>query len=151
MLAFRQDGPLVTAETGAGAITWDARRGGQMTRFAVKSGQGSRELIREGVWPAFEMEAEGRRLRLADAAAGLEVVFRGADEAEFVARAKVGGADVEMRYEVFAEGAVFCEMRIAAPATASCSNSWCIACGRRSNRTRVHRATCRPPPSPATN
>jgi len=108
----------VTAETGAAIITWDGRRGGLMTRFAVKDGQGVRELIREGTWPAFVAESERRRAALADAAAKVEVVFQDADEAEFVARATLGGAGVELRYEVFAEGAVFCEMRLAAPAEA---------------------------------
>jgi len=115
MFAFRQDGPVATVETGAAVIAWDARRGGQMTRFALKDSQGCRELLADGTWPGFEAEVGGRRMRLADSPARVDVAFQGPDEVEFVARADMGGLAIELRYEVFAEGAVFCEMRVAAP------------------------------------
>lgn len=115
MFQWKQDGPLLRAETGGGAVEWDARRGGEIAAFALKDSHGSHRLAGGGAtWPGLVLAIGGKRFRLADAQAEIEALHVGEDEAEFAARCVLadGAVVVEMRYEVFAEGAMFCEFSL---------------------------------------
>jgi len=119
MLILRKEGGALVVETAGGMLRWDAERGGQITEFAVKDELFTHPLLTDGdVIPGLCFVVDGRRVGLADARAELEIHSQTDDRIVLRAFASLldGALCVEQVYEVFPEGAVFCEMSIDVPA-----------------------------------
>ena len=117
MLDLRRQGNTLSVETGAGILEWDAARGGQISKLVVKDDLFSHSLLTDGVIPGVQFTVNGKPVRLSDSQASLDVVSE-TDE-RIVIRSFAAIADdslqIEMIYEVFREGVVFCEMGIDVP------------------------------------
>lgn len=115
MLHFVQDGSRLRIETEVGLLEWDAARGGQITRFAVKDQKATRTMLANGrALPGLVLTlSDGTTWKLAEATARLEILDRDNDRLKFRAETELGGAvQVELEYDVFADGAVFCNFRL---------------------------------------
>ena len=73
MLHFVQDGSRLRIETEVGLLEWDAARGGQITRFAVKDQKAARTMLADGrALPGLVLTlSDGTTWKLAEAAARL--------------------------------------------------------------------------------
>jgi len=116
MLKAQQVGSRLLVQTGGGVVEWDAARGGQITSFAVHDGLASRPLLPPGrVWPDVQFVlAGGKTLALRDSAAQIETTLEMPGRISFRTSAFVGDdlLRVDQQFDVFEEGAVFCEMVI---------------------------------------
>jgi len=114
MLKTRRSGSVLSAQTVCASLEWDASRGGQIAAFAVEQDGTSRQLLPEGhLWPGLRFRlAGGRELSLADARASIEMEREMPGRVAFRASSVLGDGlmRVELHYEVFEEGAVFCEL-----------------------------------------
>ena len=114
MLKVTRAGSTVRIETGVARIEWDRARGGEITRFAVMDELTEHPLLPEGsTWPALAFDIDGLgRVCVADVPADVAFVRQQDGEIAFRATAVVadGAVRVEQLYEVFPEGAVFCEL-----------------------------------------
>lgn len=116
MLVLSREGNTLSVETGVGILTWDAERGGQIIRLVAKDDLFSHSLLNGSV-PDLRFKVNGKPVLLSDSRGNLEVISE-TDE-RIVIRSTASLADdalqVEMIYEVFREGVVFCEMAIETP------------------------------------
>jgi len=119
VFSINQDGSLLRVETAAADIAWDARRGGQITRFALKDSHTAHPLLTDDVWPGLRIVgASGEPLDLGRTTAPIAVVRAYPDAIEFHTEAALGDGAVRVRqeWEVYAEGAIFCEFQVRADA-----------------------------------
>jgi hypothetical protein len=114
MLKVTKDSNRVQVETGTVIFEWDMRRGGQLTRVDFKGYHGNRRVLRTGEpAPNLTLDLNGRRVSLADRPAQASFGLHTADRVVFSTKARLGGVfTVEQKYEVFEEGALFCEFGV---------------------------------------
>lgn len=119
MLKVTNAGRTITIETASGSITWDAGRGGQISRFVVKDDltthmlSGPAETLVD-----LRLRINGQLVRLSDVVAELTVTQPAADFARLTATARLanGAVAVTQEYEIHEEGALFCNLGLATPA-----------------------------------
>lgn len=116
MLDLREGNKLVV-ETGVGILEWDAERGGQISRLVVKDDLFAHPLLTDGAVPDLRFTLNGRPVILSDSRADLDVISETPERIVIRGTASVadGALQIEMIYEVFREGVVFCEMGIDVP------------------------------------
>ena len=116
MLNVRQEGSKLCVETAVAAIEWDTQRGGEIASFVVSDGAALRPVLPEGrAWPDLQVKlAGGTALRLAESRAELKVLRETPGRLAFQTSAVLGEdlLRVDQQFEVFEEGAVFCDLVI---------------------------------------
>lgn len=117
MLVVRCETNGVSVETGVGILQWDARRGGQITGLVIKDDLFSHPLLTDGALPGLCFVVNGKPVKLSDYTASLEVVSETPERVVIRGFASIteDSLQIEMIYEVFREGVVFCEMGIDTP------------------------------------
>lgn len=115
MLKLTKRGGRWSIETAAAVFEWDMGRGGQLIGCTLKGRTASHALFKGRPAPNLTLDADGRKLSLADTPVEASVVREDAECIAFTTRGRLGGTLVaEQRFDVFREGVLFCEFMIAA-------------------------------------
>lgn len=112
MLKMRSEGNAIIVETAVATLRFDPACGGQLSQFDVRDELYTHPmLVGRNLVPGLEFIINGRTERLADAKAELEVLSQTDERIMLRSVATVANAfTIEFIYEIFPEGAVFCEM-----------------------------------------
>ncbi|HPP66306.1 MAG TPA: hypothetical protein PKX05_00140 [bacterium] len=115
MLTIRRERNKITVETGSGRLTWDANRGGEIVDFFCKDEMESHPLLSDShTICGLRFIVNNRIYNLSDVKSKL--IVESADSEKIVIQNKAGLANdsikITQTYEIFSEGAVFCEQVI---------------------------------------
>jgi len=112
MLNVAQKRNLIHAETATAILEWDLTRGGQLTKFSLKSERGIREvLVGDVPAPNLTLEMPGRCFSVADVPAKARIIRKKKDRFTFATTARLDGIfTFEQEFDLFPEGGLFCEM-----------------------------------------
>lgn len=107
-------GSTIAVEMGHAKLVWDAARGGQITAFEVHDRKSARPLTdSRNPMPGLELDlGDGGVTRLADHMAEMSVTRQETDALTIETVCRTGVFTVYQTYEVFADGAVFCEFQM---------------------------------------
>ncbi len=115
MLKIRRDGRKITVETGSGKLTWNADKGGEIVDFACKNEMESHKLLSgSNTICGLRFVVDGKAYNLSETKSKLTVESSDNERVVIQNEAKIAGGSVKItqRYEIFSEGAVFCEQII---------------------------------------
>lgn len=115
MLKIRRDGRKITVETGSGKLTWNADKGGEIVDFACKNEMESHKLLSgSNTICGLRFVVDGKAYNLSETKSKLTVESSDNERVVIQNEAEIAGGSVKItqRYEIFSEGAVFCEQII---------------------------------------
>lgn len=115
MLKMRKKGNTLTVETGSSRLTWDADRGGEIVDFACKNEMETHKLLADSdTICGLRFVVNGKVYDLAKAKSKITVESSDNEKIVIQNEASIvnGSIRITQRYEVFPEGAVFCEQII---------------------------------------
>ena len=112
MLKMRPEGNAIIIETAVATLRFDAECGGQVSQFDVRDEMYTHPMLAgRNLVPGLEFIVDGKTIRLADAKAEMKVVSQTDERIMLYSTATVADTfTIELTYEIFPEGAMFCEM-----------------------------------------